>query len=81
MSPMKRFELLEDLHPMGVAKACLLKWDGAKYIRGQEHIVLHDHTGQHGDRGDRGFAIYSEESLQWEALSGLYEQASMEKFG
>ena len=73
---MKRFELLEDLSAYGSASACLLKWSGEKYVRSSEKIVIHDHTGQHGHRGDRGFVAYSEESNQWEAVSGLYEQVA-----
>lgn len=76
MPGMKRFELLENLSSYGSAKATLLIWSGDRYVRGNQKIVVHDHSGQHGYRGDRGFTAYIDESQQWEAVSGLYEQAA-----
>jgi hypothetical protein len=70
----KPFELLEDLRPGQSAKAVLLRWDGGKYVRSDNHIDLNEFVGTHGDRGDRGYCFYSDESKRWEAASGLFEQ-------
>ncbi|HWA97645.1 MAG TPA: hypothetical protein VG713_04110 [Pirellulales bacterium] len=73
---MRQFELLEALPPGRTARAVLLKWDGHKYVRTAEVIELHDFVGGHGERGDRGYGFYSQESGRWEAASGLYEQVA-----
>lgn len=72
----KMFELLEDLRPSGTAKAVLLKWDGEKYVRSNQKIELNEFVGTHGDRGDRGYCFYSDDSKRWEAASGLFEQVA-----
>lgn len=71
-----QFELLENLAPEGEAKAVLLRWNGQKYVRSSEVIMLHDVVRMHGDEGDRGYAFKSTESGNWEVLGGLYQQVS-----
>ncbi len=73
---MRQFELLEDLRPGGNAKAVLLTWDGSRYVRSREIIVLHEFVGVHGNRGDRGYCHFSPESERWEAAAGLYQQVA-----
>lgn len=74
MNGIRCFELLEDLVPAGTAKAVLLVWNGSRYVRSTENIVIHDFVNSHGDRGDRGYAFQSGESKNWETLSGLFQQ-------
>lgn len=74
MNGIRCFELLEDLVPAGTAKAVLLEWNGSRYVRSTENIVIHDFVNSHGDRGDRGYAYQSAESKNWETLSGLFQQ-------
>lgn len=74
MSGIRCFELLEDLIPAGSAKAVLLEWNGSRYVRSTETIVIHDFVNSHGDRGDRGYAYLSGDSKRWETLSGLFQQ-------
>ncbi|MBS0208715.1 MAG: hypothetical protein JSS27_07155 [Planctomycetes bacterium] len=76
MERLKPFELLEDLQPGRSAKAVLLQWDGQKYARSNQKVELHEFVGTHGDRGDRGYCFYSEDSGRWEAASGLFEQVA-----
>jgi hypothetical protein len=76
MGKMRQFQLLEDLRPGGSARAILLRWDGAKYVPSDEEIELFEYVGLHGDRGDRGYCCFSDESNHWEAASGLYEQVA-----
>jgi hypothetical protein len=76
MGPMRQFELLEDLSSGRSARAVLLEWNGDTYVRSKQVIVLHDFVGQHGDRGDRGYAFHSPESQRWEVACGLYEQVA-----
>jgi hypothetical protein len=76
MAGMRQFELLEDLAPGRSARAVILKWDGKNYSRSNQVVQLHDFVGVHGDRGDRGYAFLSEESGQWEAAAGLFEQVA-----
>jgi hypothetical protein len=75
MQGLRRFELLENLEPGSVAKAVLLSWDGERYTRSKTVIDLHEFVGIHGLRGDRGFALLSDESGKWEAASGLSQQS------
>ena len=75
MQGLRRFELLENLDPGSVAKAVLLSWDGQRYARSKTVIDLHEFVGIHGLRGDRGFALLSDESGKWEAASGLSQQS------
>lgn len=76
MTQIRQFELLEDLSPEGEAEAVLLKWNGNKYVRSNETVVICDVVRMHGDRGDRGYAFKSSESGNWEVLGGLYQQVS-----
>jgi hypothetical protein len=76
----KQFELLEDLHPESQAQAVLLKWNGNSYVKTQEKIVLFDSVRNHGERGDRGYCFFSNESNRWESLSGLYQQMPEREF-
>lgn len=80
MEGIKQFELLEDLKPESKAEAVLLKWDGHHYVRSKEKIELHNAVRTHGDRGDRGYCFFSEESNRWELLSGLYQQVTDHEF-
>jgi len=75
MHGLRRFELLENLEPGSVAKAVLLTWDGERYARSKMVIDLHEFVGMHGLRGDRGFALHSDESGKWEVASGLSQQS------
>ena len=72
-TPMRQFELLEDLRSGGTAKAVLLRWNGRKYAPTKDQIELFEFVGSYGDRGDRGYARFSPESERWELMSGLSE--------
>lgn len=74
MNGVRCFELMEDLSPEGTAKAILLRWNGDRYVRSRETIEVRDFVHIHGNRGDRGYAILSDESGLWMALGGLYQQ-------
>jgi hypothetical protein len=74
MNGIRCFELMEDLSPEGTAKAVLLRWNGQRYVRSKDAIEVRDFVHVHGNRGDRGYAIHSEESGYWEALAGLFQQ-------
>ncbi len=65
------FELVDELEAGRSALARLLKWDGQKYVPSGEEIVLHDVIGMHGVLHDRGYAVLSGESNQWEVVGGL----------
>ena len=58
------------------AKAVLLKWNGERYARTSEEVVIHDFVDTHGDKGDRGYGFLSPESGRWETVSGLFEQSA-----
>jgi hypothetical protein len=75
MDGIRCFELMEDLPPEGIAKAVLLRWNGARYVRSKHVIEVRDFVQVHGNRGDRGYGIHSPESGYWEALAGLFQQA------
>jgi hypothetical protein len=74
MHGMRQFELMEDLRANESARAMLLVWNGRRYVRTKEIIEVFDFVGQHGTRGDRGYAFLSPESGCWEVASGLLEQ-------
>ncbi len=76
MSALRQFELLEDLKPFGSASAVLLEWNGEKYVRTKEIIKVFEFVGTHGERRNRGFTYYSEESKKWEAVGGMQEPAA-----
>lgn len=76
MSHLRSFQLLEDLLPMGSAKAVLLRWNGKEYVAGSEQIEVYDFVGGHGCKHDRGYAFLSPESNRWEVACGLYEQVA-----
>lgn len=78
MEGLQLFELAEDLSPMGVANAWLLKWNGTSYVRTTKKIELYEFVKQYGHKGDRGYAFFSQESNRWEAMSGLFEQDSFD---
>jgi hypothetical protein len=65
------FELLETLDIGHRAEARLLVWTGQHYVSGQDTILVHDHAGSHGVRGDRGYCFLSPVSNQWEVVGGL----------
>lgn len=71
MPQIRQFELLEDLKPGQSATAILLSWNGGRYVRTRERIVLFDFVGQYGHRGQRGYGFHSAESGRWEAAGGL----------
>lgn len=68
------FELLEPLLAGRSAQACLLKWDGTKYVPTAEKVTVYDYVGSHGTEGDRGYTFFSPQSTHWEVLSGLFTQ-------
>jgi len=76
MAGIRHFELLEDLGAGRSARAVLLKWNGKRYAPSGEQVQIFEFVGSHGDKGDRGYAFYSEESERWEAVCGLYEQVA-----
>ena len=57
MYNMRLFELRESLRPGSSAKAVLLKWNGERYARTNQEIVVHDFVDTHGDKGDRGYGF------------------------
>lgn len=73
---MRQFELLEPLQPGRSAPAKLLSWNGQKYVRTGQEVVMHDFVGIQGERGDRFYGFLSPESGRWEAVGGLYERES-----
>lgn len=73
MNEMRHFELLEDLCPFGTARAVLLRWNGQKYVPTHEEFQVYEFVGTHGDRRNRGYARFSEESSRWEAVGGMQE--------
>lgn len=74
MQGMRQFELLENLRSAESAQAVLLVWNGRYYARTKQVIEVFDFVGQHGCRGDRGYAFLSPESGRWEVACGLHEQ-------
>jgi hypothetical protein len=76
MAGIRQFELLENLGAGRSARAVLLKWNGQRYAPSGEKIEIHEFVGTHGDKGDRGYAFFSEESNRWEAVSGLFERVA-----
>jgi hypothetical protein len=75
MNEVRQFELLETLRPYGSARAVLLRWNGQKYVPTQEEIEVFEFVGTHGERHNRGYARFSNESRKWEAVGGLQEPA------
>lgn len=80
MFHIRQFELLEDLRPEGQARAVLMRWNGAAYVRSLERIELFDVIRSHGNEGDRGYCFFSAESNRWESLSGLFQQIPGNEF-
>lgn len=75
MNDMRQFELLEDLRPFGMARAVLLRWNGQKYVPTEDQIDVYEFVGTHGERRNRGYARFSDESHRWEAVGGMQEPA------
>jgi hypothetical protein len=76
MNDLRQFELLEELRPGESAKAILLRWDGAHYVRSRDEIDLFEFVGTRGERGDRGYARFSPESRHWELMSNLFQRGA-----
>ena len=70
----RAFELIEELETQRSAGARLLRWTGDDYVPGGNSINVHDFVGNHGAAGDRGYAVFCEESKLWEVISGLFSQ-------
>ena len=68
MDDLRHMELLEDLSPFGTAKAVLVRWDGENYVRTNQVIDVCEFMGHHGERRDRGYVRWFEESRRWEAM-------------